>query len=409
MLIGNGWVDPKSQSLAYLEYAYKNKLVEKGSSLGKQLDAKQEECKKALDATDGPLHVSYAQCEDVLTSMLRMTKKDNRCTNMYDIRLDDSFPSCGMNWPPDLVHLTPYLRRDDVIKALHVDKDKTPGWSECNGKVGREFKARKSEPSLGFLPSLIERGVPTLLFSGKEDLICNHIGTEAFVHELKWNGGTGFEVAPGTWAPRRDWTFEGELAGIWQEARNLTYVLFYNSSHMVPFDYPRRTRDMLDRFMKVDIASIGGKPTNSRIDGQKGLETSVGGHPNSTVAEEEEQAKLDHERWSAYYRSGAIALVVVAVLALCFGWYVWRDRRRRAGYTGLRAVGSDGRMMAEHMMPRDVEARDFDENELDDIEPRRVEDERRYSLGGVSSDEEGDMGAKKSANGRTQANGHSGK
>jgi len=88
---------------------------------------------------------------------------------------------------------------------------------------------------------------------------------------MQWNGGKGFELSPGTWAPRREWVFEGESAGFWQEARNLTYVLFNNSSHMVPFDYARRTRDMLDRFMGVDIGSIGGVPTDSRIDGEKGL------------------------------------------------------------------------------------------------------------------------------------------
>jgi len=29
---------------------------------------------------------------------------------MYDVRLRDSWPSCGMNWPPDLADVTPYLR-----------------------------------------------------------------------------------------------------------------------------------------------------------------------------------------------------------------------------------------------------------------------------------------------------------
>jgi hypothetical protein len=29
---------------------------------------------------------------------------------MYDVRLRDSYPSCGMSWPPDLTDVTPYLR-----------------------------------------------------------------------------------------------------------------------------------------------------------------------------------------------------------------------------------------------------------------------------------------------------------
>ena len=404
-LIGNAWIAPKEQSLAYLQYAYKYDLIEKGSDVANQLEAKQAVCEQELNKSVDKMRVAYPNCEDVLTSLLRLTRKGDRCTNMYDVRLDDSFPSCGMNWPPDLKQMTPYLRRADVLKALHIDHDKKPGWTECNGQVGSNFRARNSDPAIDLLPDLLEKGVPTLLFSGKEDLICNHMGTEELIHGMKWSGGTGFEISPGTWAPRRDWTFEGELAGIWQEARNLTYVLFYNASHMVPFDYPRRSRDMLDRFMRVDIASIGGQPADSRIDGQKGLETSVGGHPNSTAAEAAEQEKLDNERWSAYYRSGAIALVVVAVLALCFAWYVWRDRRRLAGYTGLKPV-RHGRMM-ERVLPHDVEAADFDENELENIPPHNM-DERRYSLGGMSSEEEGDVGAQKDANGKAGVNGHTG-
>lgn len=32
------------------------------------------------------------------------------CINMYDVRLRDTYPSCGMAWPPDLALVTPYLR-----------------------------------------------------------------------------------------------------------------------------------------------------------------------------------------------------------------------------------------------------------------------------------------------------------
>ncbi|MCJ1377649.1 Cell death protease [Xylographa soralifera] len=400
LLIGNGWIAPQEQSYAYLEFAYKSGMVEKGSDIGKQLEAKQAVCTAVLEKDGKNAHVDYPPCEGILQDILRLTQKNGRCTNMYDVRLDDIYPSCGMNWPPDLVNITPYLRRQDVTAALHINSDKKTGWQECSGSVGRAFRAHDSKPSISLLPDLLSQ-VPILLFSGDQDLICNHLGTEELIHNMVWNGGTGFELDPGTWAPRRDWTFEGQPAGIYQEARNLTYVLFYNSSHMVPFDYPRRTRDMLDRFLKVDIGSIGGIPADSRIDGEKGLETSVGGHPNSTAGEQVAKEKLDKERWSAYYRSGAIALVVVIILALGWGWYVWRDRRRTKGYEGLFG-GSDTRMMQENGMRRDVEAAEFDENELDDLHvvgPGEGDMEReRYSLGGMSSDEEGD-GGKGAANG----------
>jgi carboxypeptidase D len=256
------------------------------------------------------------------------------------------------------------------------------------------------------LPDLLKE-VPTVLFSGAEDLICNHIGTEDFISNMQWNGGKGFEISPGTWAPRRKWQFEGEEAGFWQEARNLTYVLFYNSSHMVPFDYARRTRDMLDRVMGVDIGSIGGVPTDSRIDGEKGLQTSVGGHSNSTAAEAAQQEKLDAAKWHAYYKSGEVVLVIVVIAAAGWGYYIWRERRNRAGYKGV--MGGDSQLSLGQARARfkgyqdrfrsggrrDVEAADFDESELDELHVRTPTEEAgrdQYSVGSESDEEEEKVG-----------------
>lgn len=421
LLIGNGWISPSEQYDAYLQYAYHKGLIQKGSDAANKLEVQHRICQKQLAISDNL--VDNQDCEKILQDLLQYTAtrgKDNKleCYNMYDVRLKDTFPSCGMNWPPDLASVTPYLRRKDVTQALHVNDNKATGWVECNGQVSQKFKPRKSRPSIDLLPDLLSE-VPILLFSGEEDLICNHLGTEALISNMAWNGGRGFELSPGTWAPRRDWTFEGEPAGFWQEARNLTYVVFYNASHMVPFDYPRRSRDMLDRFMGVDITNIGGKPTDSRLDGEKGPETTVGGAAgNGTADQQAERERLDKAKWEAYRRSGVVALVVVAVAASLWGFFVWRDRRRRQGYQGLPGGGEAsplGRMAggsssserprglagfrSKHRGRRDVEAGDFDESQLDDLTVQtpvtattaggaEAERDTRYSLGGVSDDDE---------------------
>lgn len=318
--------------------------------------------------------------------------KNSACINMYDVRLKDAWPSCGMNWPPDLKHVTPYLRNPDVVKALHVSSKKNTGWQECNGAVGSAFRVQNSTPSVDLLPNLLME-VPILLFSGAEDLICNHLGTEGLIDKLEWNGGKGFEVTPGNWAPRRDWTFEGQNAGFWQEARNLTYVLFHNASHMVPFDWPRRSRDMLDRFMKVDISSIGGSPTDSRIDGEKMPETTVGGASNKTQdAANAEQKKLDDAKWAAYQKSGEIVLTIVIVASLAWGYFLWRERRKRTVYQAVASNDSSGRLngFRSKRTAGDLEAAAFDENELDDlhVETPTIPGGSKYSVGDDSDDSE---------------------
>jgi len=425
MLIGNGWIAPEEQYKAYLAFAYEKGLLQRGTDAANRIESQQAICAKSINESGGKDKVDISGCEAILQDILRETQtkdKDgkNQCVNMYDVRLKDSYPSCGMNWPPDLTEVTPYLRRKDVIDALHINPGKKTGWTECNGAVGSAFRASNSKPSIQILPDLIKE-VPTVLFSGAEDLICNHIGTEELISNMEWSGGKGFEISPGTWAPRQNWEFEGQNAGFYQEARNLTYILFYNSSHMVPFDYARRTRDMLDRFMKVDIASIGGVPTDSRIDGEKGLETSVGGHPNSTVAEEAEQGKLAAAKWSAYYRSGEIVLIIVVIAASAWGIFVWRDRRRRSGYKGVfggedpmslggARNGLRGGMGLESLRhkrsSRDVEAADFDESELDELHVQTPTEADHYSVGSASDDEDTEKHGNGQANGKgTAANG----
>ncbi|KAK5688731.1 Cell death protease [Elasticomyces elasticus] len=418
LLIGNGWISGPDQYPSYLQFAYEANLIKPGSDQERQLQDQQKICYKDLDA-GGKDHVDTPSCEGILQDLLRLTTESGKCRNMYDVRLTDSYPSCGMSWPPDLAQVKPYLRREDVTKALHINPDKKTGWVECNGQVSSNFRVPNSAPAVTLLPGLLEE-VPIVLFSGDKDLICNHIGTETLISNLAFNGGKGMETASGSgiWAPKRDWEFEGEPAGIYQSARNLTYVRFYNSSHMVPFDYPRRTRDMLDRFMGVDIGSIGGTPADSRIDGEKaGSETSVGGHSNSTSAEEAAQEKADAAAYQAYKRSGEGALTVMIICLLVVGFFWWRGRRRRQGYKsvfgGGGGGGGDGPMAGGLGLDGgryredagDVEAaRDWDEAELDDLSGRRKRDQREtdeaFGLAEDESEDEGEGG--KRGNGHTR-------
>ncbi|KAJ6131034.1 hypothetical protein N7523_001494 [Penicillium sp. IBT 18751x] len=394
LLIGNGWISPADQYPSNFEFAQKEGLIKEDSQTFRNLEALNSVCLSKLETPGSKNKINVQECENVFQQALTLTTKDGMCYNMYDVRLKDTSPACGMNWPPDLEYIRPYLRRDDVVKALNINPAKMSGWEECSGLVSGAFRAKDSRPSVQLLPDLIESGINILLFSGAKDWICNHIGTENLIHNMKWHGGTGFETSPGVWAPRHDWTFEGEPAGIYQYARNLTYVLFYNSSHMVPFDQPRQTRDMLDRFMNVDIASIGGRPADSRIDGEKLPQTSVGGYPNSTAGEQEQQQKMKETEMNAYTKSGEAILVVVIIGVLIWGFFIWRSRRAHRGYRGV--GGNEMNDMSGSSLDRfhnkrtanDVEAGDFDESELDDLHSPGMNREN-YAVGDVSDDDEG--------------------
>ena len=127
LLIGNGWTDPANQYPAYASYAYEKGLLKEGSEKAKPVETQMSVCRAAMR---NGVQVSLDPCEAVLNTILQVTRDEytlpltllrdrnavQGCYNMYDVRLRDTYPSCGMNWPPDLTDVTPYLR---VINPLH--------------------------------------------------------------------------------------------------------------------------------------------------------------------------------------------------------------------------------------------------------------------------------------------------
>ncbi|KKF93426.1 Pheromone-processing carboxypeptidase KEX1 [Ceratocystis platani] len=410
LVIGNGWISPPEQYRATLDYVTKKGLLPSSGEARNQVEDAWSKCANVLG--DGqPEHVDYGPCEAVLQNFLRYTSKigddgKDMCYNMYDVRLKDTYPSCGMSWPPDLPAVTKYLRRSDVVKALNVNPAKSTSWTECSGGVGSAFRARKSVPSIQMIPDILKE-VPMAFFSGAEDLICNYMGTEALLGNLTWNGGKGFETTPGNWAPRRDWTFDGQKAGFWQEARNVSFILFNEASHMVPFDWPERSLDMINRVMKVDRTQGPAPGYISYIDGEStsGSPTTPGSKPpastspsggsNGTDTDTDHQKELEEAQWLAYRKSGEIVLMIVAVAAVAWGWWVWRERRKSAGYSGLRGdnnsrSGTSIRMGSRGMRTssaRDVEAAaaEYDERLLQTPTDINLD---RYSVGAHDSDDD---------------------
>ncbi len=87
-----------------------------------------------------------------------------------------------------------------------------------------------------------------MLFSGDQDLICNHLGTEMLIDAMSWGGSKGFTSQHS----KTSWIVDDYIAGYNQTERNLTYLLFHNASHMVAVDNPKATLDMINRFMNVN-------------------------------------------------------------------------------------------------------------------------------------------------------------
>ena len=83
-------------------------------------------------------------------------------------------------------------QRPEVVHALHATAH--PGsWVECRSSVHQAFHEKDLDSSISVLPRVLSK-IPTLLFVGDQDLICNYIGIENMINALSWNGGTGLGV-----------------------------------------------------------------------------------------------------------------------------------------------------------------------------------------------------------------------
>ncbi|KAI8063749.1 Alpha/Beta hydrolase protein [Gongronella butleri] len=258
LAIGNGWISPVHQYEAYYQFGVAMNLFSNESLHVAQnhLASCREKLKKS-----STVHVDG--CETILDALLEGTRDSyppkneyqESCINMYDIRLrNESFPSCGMEWPYDLTDVKRYLRLPSLVEDIHAEK-KGLGWDECDRAVSVALSGDKSKPSYDLLPGILKE-TRLLLFSGEYDLICNYLGTEYMIGNMTWNGETGFQDAP-----RLDWVIGDATVGYYTESRNLTYVLIKDGSHMVPYDKPVETLDMINRFMAVGDGKVNGVPS----------------------------------------------------------------------------------------------------------------------------------------------------
>lgn len=340
--IGNGFIDPKSQYGTELELMVEKKIWTTSSDAYKRVARIVADCHQELDKTASR---DVGKCDEILQTIVASTTTKQpgasgyTCINIYDMRLTDSSPACGMNWPTTLSAMYDYLRRPDVRKALHVDEHHKPeAWVECNANVGSAMRTDTTSPaSITLLPGLLEQGVRVLLFAGEEDLICNAIGVRRTAENLEWNGNKGFgEIGA------RDWYVNGSLVGTWRTARNLTYVGVKGASHMVGVDKPIESHDMMVRFMGIDFMKVAGpnalipsrvgdEPDRVLITGGGGGVAEIGKDGSRVIpgTGKTEEEVAEEARWRAYYDAGSFALLIL-ILAVGLGtWLLLRARKRR--------------------------------------------------------------------------------
>jgi len=185
------------------------------------------------------------ECNKVFEYLLLLSGSEKTgLINVYDIRLYDT--TAGDTWPPSQQPMGEYLNKKEVRKAIHAAELYT--WHECSGPVNRELgkdNMKAARPLI--VKALDEFKLPVLIYNGQWDLICNHVGTEAYLSTM-----IAYKDLEKFLGSRRAvWNVGGEIAGYVKHAAGtkLTFLLVLGGSHMAPMDRPKQCYDMIYRFM----------------------------------------------------------------------------------------------------------------------------------------------------------------
>ena len=202
-------------------------------SLIDQLKEQATLCGQLVEKSD------FGRAFNVCTNMLSQIVRQNN-TNVYDIRERCEMPPLCYNF----TSLDRLMRQEDVQQALGVHKRP---WKECDSKV-KQFLARDlildCKP---FVSSLLDNGINVLVYSGKEDFICNYYGGRDWTEHMQWTGQDAFNQAD-----RESWTINGQVAGQVKQSGALTVLEIEGAGHMVPKDQPEAALAMFGAFLNGD-------------------------------------------------------------------------------------------------------------------------------------------------------------
>ncbi|KAL5450015.1 hypothetical protein PMIN06_006697 [Paraphaeosphaeria minitans] len=165
--------------------------------------------------------------------------------NVYDVRRP-----CGDN---DLCYdeiewIGSYLNKKEVMKAVGAEVN---SYDSCNFNINRDFLLQGDwmKPYHRLVPGILEQ-IPVLIYAGDADYICNWLGNKAWTEALEWPGQKDYVKAE-----FKDLKLggDGKKTGQVKSSGNFTFMRLHAGGHMVPYDQPESSADMLTRWLSGEF------------------------------------------------------------------------------------------------------------------------------------------------------------
>jgi len=165
--------------------------------------------------------------------------------NVYDVR-----KPCGSNslCYDELDWIQGFLNKKEVMKAVGAE---VSNYESCNFDINRNFLLGGDwmKPFHRVVPGILKE-IPVLVYAGDADYICNWLGNKAWTEALEWPGQKGFKNAA-----MEDFNIDGDgkKVGEVKSSGNFTFMRLHAGGHMVPYDQPEASLEMLNRWLAGDF------------------------------------------------------------------------------------------------------------------------------------------------------------
>ncbi|UZJ54524.1 hypothetical protein CBS101457_003844 [Exobasidium rhododendri] len=252
--IGNGLTDVQVQTPSYYDFT----CTRKG---GVDPILSIETCKRLRTWRDRCLKWIKAECRDTYDSDGCMTSA-NVCGEEFTSAFFETGRNpynvedlCLAGYEPNLCYsntqdIRAYMDREDVRELLGAEPVSHIGkFQSCNNDVAQGFGMHNDEAiqNVDYVAGLLERDIDVMIYVGKLDWICNHLGNRAWVEKMDWTDKAEFHKSE-----QYTWVVDGKDAGTTQKGGGLTWATVEGAGHMVPLDKPKVALEMLTRFLDGD-------------------------------------------------------------------------------------------------------------------------------------------------------------
>merc|ERR1712070_1043956 len=132
-----------------------------------------------------------------------------------------------------------FLNLDSTKDALHISKE-SHHWESCNMGINLRFHTDWMKDFSPYVADLLNAGIPSLIYAGDVDFICNYLGNKAWTLNLDWQHTSEFNDAE-----EHEW----DSSGLARTSNGLTFLQVYDAGHMVPSDQPEVALSMINKFI----------------------------------------------------------------------------------------------------------------------------------------------------------------